>query len=209
MRVNRLAVRDFLIFGFAAYGALWTVVESFGAFFENSEPGGILGYAAIVFFSVVFGIWRCWPKNHIELQIPGSDSSIEITFGDIFKGGSVIVIPVNEYFDGLLGDHVSKKSLHGQFIKNVLGGQSDTFDRLTSNALKSVEPKEHVQRDSGRTSKYPIGTVAKVDINDRRFLTVHDKIIRGNVAEGVLWAMRALSAVGSGPDQTALPCLPH
>ena len=70
MRVNRLAVRDFLIFGFAAYGALWTVVESFGAFFENSEPGGILGYAAIVFFSVVFGIWRCWPKNHIELQIP-------------------------------------------------------------------------------------------------------------------------------------------
>ena len=39
--------------------------------------------------------------------------------------------------------------------------------------------------------------------------TVHDKIIRGNVAEGVLWAMRALSAVGSGPDQTALPCLPH
>ena len=39
--------------------------------------------------------------------------------------------------------------------------------------------------------------------------TVHDKIMRGNVAEGALWAMRALSTAGSGPAQTALPCLPH
>ena len=39
--------------------------------------------------------------------------------------------------------------------------------------------------------------------------TVHDKIMRGNVAEGALWAMRALSKAGSGSAQTALPCLPH
>ena len=170
MRARSWAVWDFLIFGFAAYGALWTVVESYEAFFGDNEPGGILGYTVIVSLSVAFGIWRCWPKSHVELQMPGSDSSIEITFGDIFEGGRVIVIPVNEYFDGLLGDHVAEKSLHGQFIKNILGGQSATFDRLTSDALKSVEPVEHVQRDSGRASKYPIGTVAKVDVNDRRFL---------------------------------------
>ena len=192
IRVSSWAVREFLIFGFAAYGALWTVVESFGAFFGNSEPGGILGYAVIVFLSVAFGIWRCWPRSHVELQMPGSDSSIEIIFGDIFEGGSVIVIPVNEYFDGLLGDHVSEKSLHGQFIRNILGGQSDTFDRLTSNALKSVEPVEHVQRDSGRASKYPIGTVAKVDVNDRRFLLAalsktNIETLTASATAGELW----------------------
>ena len=162
-------VRDFLVYGFAAYGILWAVIEPFGSFFEDSKPKGIYWYCTMVLLSVVSGLWNCWPRNHIELKIPASDSSMRITFGDIFKGEGVVVIPVNEFFDGLLGDHVSTNTLHGFFIKNILGGQSDAFFQLTGNALGSIEA-EKVQRTSGSEEKYPVGTVACVDVNEKRYL---------------------------------------
>ena len=168
MRINKRAVKDFLLYGFAAYGIFWTVIASVNFFFENFKPEGACWFA-IVILSFAIGLWRCWPWEHVKIQIPASDSSIEIRFGDIFEGEGVVVIPVNEYFDGLLGDHVSEKSLHGTFIKDILGGQSSTFFDLTSEALESVEAKE-VQRTSGQVKKYPIGTVAPVDINEKRYL---------------------------------------
>ena len=91
----------------------------------------------------------------------------------VFEDSEVVVISVNEYFDGDLGDHVSKKSLHGQFIRDVLGGQSQAFFNLTYEALKGVAPQEaDVARSSGRRDRYAIGTVARVDVNDRRYLLV-------------------------------------
>ena len=169
--MNKRAVLDFVSFGFAAFGIIWTVLVSFEFFFEGSKPEGAFWYAVMVLVSVASGLWRCRPRQRVKLTIPASDSSIEIKFGDIFEGGGIVVIPVNEYFDGSLGDHVSENSLHGLFIRNVLGGQSDAFFRLTSQALKSVVPEE-VTRESGRGKKYPIGTVASVDINQNRFLLV-------------------------------------
>lgn len=171
MYINKRVVQDFVVFGFFAYGVLWTAVESFGSFFQNHRPEGVYWYAAMVLVSVASGLWRCWPRCHVEIRIPASDSSIEIVFGDIFGGEGVVVIPVNEYFDGSLGDHVSENSLHGQFIKNMLGGQSATFCDLTARALEPASAmSEEVPRSSGRCTKYPIGTVACVDINSRRFL---------------------------------------
>ena len=169
MCMNKRVVQDFFVFGFAAYGVLWTTIVSFGFFFKNSKIEGAYWYVAIVLASVVTGLWRCWPREHVKLQIPASDSSIEIRFGDIFEGVGVVVIPVNEYFDGSLGDHVSENSLHGLFIRDVLGGQSNAFFDLTSEALESAVAT-NVQRESGREKKYPIGTVACVDINQKRFL---------------------------------------
>jgi len=169
VRINRRAVSDFFVYGFAAYGVLSSVFVSFGIFFPNHKPEGAYWYAAILLVSVVTGLSRCWPREHIKLQIPASDSSIEIRFGDIFEDVGIIVVPVNEYFDGSLGDHVSENSLHGLFIRDVLGGQSSTFFDLTSKALESVEAEE-VQRKSGQIKKYPIGTVARVDINQKRYL---------------------------------------
>ena len=169
MHLNKRVFRDFFVFGFAAYGALWTAAEPLGAVLENRKPDGFYWYGAMILASIVSGLWKCRPRDHVEFPIPGSDSRIEIEFGDIFEDGSVVVIPVNEYFDGLLGDHVSENSLHGQFIKNVLGGQDSTFYDLTSKDLESASSEE-VHRKNGRSTKYPIGTVARADVNGKRFL---------------------------------------
>ena len=169
MYMNTRSVKDFFVFGFMSYGIIWTIVDAFGTFFEDRKPEGVYWYVVFVFIPVVFGLLKCRPSSHVELKVPFSDSSVEVTFGDIFEGKEVVVIPVNEYFDGLIGDHVSKSSLHGKFILKFLDGQLDTFERLTDETLKSIESC-YVERESGRTNKYPIGTVAKVDTGGKRFL---------------------------------------
>ena len=157
-------VKDFLLGSFAAYGAVWVVIESISAFFKSIRPEGLIWYSVLLALAAIGGIVHAWLKKRVEFPIPGSDSSLEIRFGDIFEGKAVTVIPVNEYFDGELGDHVSEKSLHGKFIRDILGGQSKTFFDLTSNALANVKPKEAgVARVSGRCDKYAIGTVARLD----------------------------------------------
>ena len=169
--INKRLLKDFLLHGFATYGALWVVAESVGAFFPDVKPEGFGWYAALMVISVARGLWACWPTPRIIFDIPSSDSAFEIRFGDIFKADSVVVIPANEYFDGLLGKHVSEKSLHGQFIKVVLSGECDLFIKRINRSLRSLSVSGvHVERESGQCTQYPIGTVACLDVNDKRFL---------------------------------------
>ena len=147
------------------------VLESLSWFFESTKPGGWFGFGVFLAGAAIGGLYRAWPQERVEFAIPGSSSTFEIKFGDIFDGRAVVVIPVNDFFDGQLGDHVSENSLHGQFINGVLGGQSQSFYALTSQALAGVKPKEEgVARSSGRCNRYAIGTVARVDVADRRYL---------------------------------------
>ena len=171
MSANKRTVRDFILSVIGAYAVLWTIVESIGFFFPESKPEGANWYAYLAFSSILFGLWRCVPKRKITIQMPGSDSTFGIQFGDICEGRGVVVIPVNEYFDSEIGDHVSEHSLHGKVITDILGGQSDTFDRLTYESLdyQNIQYTQ-VEREGGRTRKYPIGTVAKIDTTKGRFL---------------------------------------
>ena len=169
--LRRVRIRDFLLGGFTAYGALWMVVDSLSEFFESAKPGGWAGYSVFLAGAAIGGLYRAWPRRRVEFAIPGSGSTLEIRFGDIFDSGEIVVIPVNDFFDGELGDHVSENSLHGKFIEGVLGGQSQSFYDLTSEALAGVKPKEEgVTRSSGRCNRYGIGTVARVDVASRRYL---------------------------------------
>lgn len=225
--VSWRTVQDFILGGLATYGAIWLLAESIGEFFDSFAPKGWLSYGVILAVAATGGAWRAWPKRRIEFQIPGTDSTVEMRFGDIFACDGIAVISVNEYFDGELGDHVSENSLHGGFIKDVLGGQSSAFFELTSRALKAVVPKEvAVARSSGRCDRYAIGTYARVDVNDRRYLltvlahtdletlkawaTIHDLwACLSGVWEGIRAHSNGMPVsvplIGSGLSGTGLP----
>ena len=156
---------------FEALGVLWTLLRIAERF--SPVAAQKVTWQGIVLPAFAWAIYRAWPRQRIAIPIPGSDSSCEIKFGNIFDGPGVVVIPVNEYFDGELGELVSPKSLHGKFIENMLGGQSETFYSLISKPLRSVSPRPvDVERPSGRQKRYEIGTFAKVDINGKRYLLV-------------------------------------
>lgn len=154
----------FALFAFATYGALWTVIESVGAFIDQLKPTGALAYGTLIAVSVAVGAWKAWPTRRVELSVAGTDSRISVEFGDLFTKQGCVAIQVNEYFDSLIGDHVSLNSLHGKFISGVLGGQSSSFDALVSAALAGV-PHDIVQRATGNTRRYKIGTTASVEGN--------------------------------------------
>ena len=170
--VNRHQICAFLQGYIAAAGVQFSVYVSFAFFLPCLKPEGPYWYGAFLLVAILWGIYRVRQRtNRIEFPIPISDSSLEIKYDNIFDGEGVIVIPVNEYFDGKLNGHVEESSLHGQFIKNVLGGQSESFIGLTRKALASVTTEEtNVARSSGQRDRYAIGTVARVDVNDRRYL---------------------------------------
>ncbi len=158
----------------AASGVFWLVIESINFFSSSMRPDGWIWFCVFLFLAIIWGVRGAWPTKKIEFQIPGSDSWLEIRFGNIFDGNGVVVVPVNEYFDGELGDHVSENSIHGQFISNVLNGISETFFNLTRAALQDVEAEEKgVIRSSGQCDRYEIGTVVPIDIeNHPRYLLV-------------------------------------
>ena len=163
--------KAFLLWAGATYGYLWILVESLGFFFQGISLAGFFWYGVLLISSASVGVWRALPAQRVEISIAASDSSFKIRFGNIFEGEGVIVIPVNEYFDGDLGDHVSTNSLHGKFIASVLGGQSEAFFRLTQAALAEIEPAATgVKRTSGQCTRYPIGTVARMEINQKKYL---------------------------------------
>lgn len=161
-------LRNFLVGGLATYGTLRAVASAFA---EALSPYAAAIHSAAIAVSIASGLWQGTLKTRVTLKSHVSDSSIGIVFGDIFDGDEMVVIPVNEYFDGELGDHVSDRSLHGKFINNILGGKASWFYDLVDHALalKPVRPQKQ-QRNSGRDERYPIGTVISVDVKDKRFL---------------------------------------
>ena len=165
-------VRDFVLGSFATYGVLWAMLEPLTTFLPLAPPEGPRWYAAFVLLSVIGGACLARRTERIEFRIPGSDSRLEIRFGDILEREGIVVIPANEFFDGELGDHVSVESLHGRFIKDVLGGVTQSFYELIAKDLANVEPTQtNVQRPSGgQRVRYPIGTVARADVNEKRYL---------------------------------------
>ncbi len=162
---------DFLLGLSATAAPLWLFIESLSAILPCLTPEGLAWYLAFLALSACGGLWRSWPKKRVEFPIPLSDSRFEIGRGDLFDSRAVAVVPVNEYFDGEIGDHVSENSVHGQFILRVLGGQAKSFFDLTGEALEGTKPAETgVNRRSGQCTRYEIGTVARLDVRSRRYL---------------------------------------
>lgn len=153
------------------FGVAWTVADAI----DNAYPAltidspGRLG--ALVVACLLFGVLRSAPLRSISHRIGGSNSRMTVRFGDLFAEPGVRVIPVNEYFDAELGEHVSAATLHGQIISRLYGGDANRF-------VSDVDPKlpadqaVAVARPDGRTHKYPLGTVVHTKFNGERYLLV-------------------------------------
>lgn len=127
----------------------------------RDEWGVVIYFAWIIFGAVVALVVGRRPK-HLRLYLGSRRVPIVIEAADIFSGDGVKIIPVNEYFDGEVGDHVSISSLHGQFIDRVCKRLPDRWDSILRVGLANVEPVDSVSRSSGRTDQYSIGTWCRV-----------------------------------------------
>lgn len=164
-------IAQYLAFTYGIYSIQWTILEPILGFFTTWKPDGIIAYPIMVMVSVLLPLIYYKKPKDVTIAIPNSSTRIKIYFGDLFKESGSKVIAVNEFFDSEIGDKVSPATLHGKFIKDILGGQSESFDRIVGAVL---EPSKGIQidRPSGKTIKYPIGTTARVTINEQFYFLV-------------------------------------
>ena len=153
--VRRHPIRLLLESG-VGYLALWGLLEPAQAFLQlnlASTPK----FALLVGASLTIGLWRMLPANRASRQIAGTTTSLSIEYADVFDQRGVVAVPVNEFIDCEVGQHVSSASLHGQVIARFYNGDSNAFATATESALGDT-PFDVVQRKSGRTQRFAVGT---------------------------------------------------
>jgi hypothetical protein len=119
--------------------------------------------------ALAIGLWRTIPRSTVRLHLKAIDTKITVGFGDLFESPGVKVVPVNEFFDSDLGDHVAHRSLHGQLISRLFSGHPASFNALVDAELANV-PHDVVSRASGRQKRYFIGTTPMITAGEQPFL---------------------------------------
>jgi hypothetical protein len=158
---------------FLGFTVLWTLLDPALALLP-ALPNKLAGpghYLLLFALSFPIGVWRAMLPGRVRFKIKNTNTLLDISFGDLFKAPGCKVIPVNEYFDSELGDHVSARSLHGQLLRDYFGGHPASFNERVDEDLKT-QASEEVSRPTGRSRRYPIGTTAVVPARDQRFLLV-------------------------------------
>ena len=135
----------------------WKALEPLIKLAVNIKIQGVGYYIAMAIVAMVISGLINRARAKLTIRIRSTNTSVEVTFGNIFPQEGHKVIPVNEFFDSELGDLVSSKSLHGQFIQQILSGRSSMLDDLVDGHA-STTPHKHVPDKRGRTRKFPIGT---------------------------------------------------
>ena len=140
----------------------------------SSVCSRVLIVVAIFIASYIFALIKAVLTRKADYTIGDGRQEITIKFGNIFETaeGSTIVIPVNEYFDTIVdGEIIAPDSLHGQFVKEVFGGDTHTLDDAITNDLKKqgLYPARNNRREKGKLEKYPIGTIAHIEKNGRAY----------------------------------------
>ena len=158
--------RDGVRNGLAAVGGVWTVTEMTTAalpvakVFLEVHGGSYLEFILAI-FSAGF-LFTVKEPLSVSFKIPTTDTSINLQYGDLFEQNANILIGVNEYFDGELGQPVSKSSLHGQLISRNYGGNAGQFRAAVDPQLAAGGFQAVATRTAHPCEAYPIGTTIKV-----------------------------------------------
>lgn len=148
-----------------------SIIASFGKFEPNSFNCAI--YVLLLCF--VYALCRTLiRKKKIQLNI-AENFQLSIEKGNLFQCKGTIVIPVNNYFDTIVGDDIIiPKSIHGQFINNYFLNNRRKLDQYIEESLReqNIEGIIDDKRVSGKTRKYPLGTCAEVKDGGNRYILV-------------------------------------
>ncbi len=152
-----------------AYSVIWTLIESTSYFLPDVKVQGASYYIALLILSLLIACAHAYQRRSVQFSVGQSNTTITVTFGDIFAHAGHLAVAVNEYFDSELGLPVSPNSLHGIVIDRFFGGHPSSFDQLVASDLANTR-SDLVQRTGGKAHRYAIGTTASIRTSSRRFL---------------------------------------
>jgi hypothetical protein len=153
--------RHFSLKSFAFLGGLSTVLQTSSVINPASTVfQGPVVLVAVVVVSLLGGLWWSWPRPIAQI-FSSPNMTISIVKGDMLNETSHLVVGTTDTFDTLLPHIISPKSLQGQVLNTLFGGDQKRLDNDIAAALANVQPVCTVAK-SGKQDKYDIGTVAIV-----------------------------------------------
>ncbi|WP_156747462.1 macro domain-containing protein [Mycobacterium sp. E2462] len=151
-------------------------------------------WSPLVFWASLIGlplaIWRSWPRP-IEETYQTPRTRIRVLKGDLFdQGAEHLVITTCDTFDTAIPNIIALGSVQGQALQRIYNGDAASLDADLTAALTNVAPVATVQK-AGKTSRYPIGTVATIRQPGRNLYFVAITMMsQNNTAQGTpdgLW----------------------
>lgn len=163
---------------FVAMGGLFLLFEAYEVLTNNDLQ---LPFILFIFVSILAGLAYFWIdghflagylKNEVTISSNSFDTNIVIKYGDYFKQQGWKAVAVGDFFDSQVDDDlVSSNSLHGRIIKTFWPDDSCGWQEQVHESLKNVSAST-VQRATGNTKRFPIGTTACAISNCNKFLFV-------------------------------------
>jgi hypothetical protein len=148
--------------------AVWSFDQGLG------HPWWIL--AGIAVLSVGWGLFRAWPPTRVRRQFERPDMIVSIEVGDLFDQDAHLVVGFSDTFDTDTTDSlvINAKSVLGQMLHRIYGGDRERLDRELSTALEDakVESVETTGAKRGKSERFPIGTVAILGPPSRRIFGI-------------------------------------
>jgi hypothetical protein len=148
---------------FGVAGTIWLITEVITRVSKAANDwvtaNGDTYLIGVLIAGAVWFLVYAYERRRITFQVPTTSSYINIKFGNLFDEKSDLLIGVNEFFDGQLGQVVAKTSVHGQFITNVFNGDETRFRAAVMAALNGV-PSTPTARPSQPSDAYAMGITA-------------------------------------------------
>ncbi|MGH3640820.1 MAG: macro domain-containing protein [Mycobacterium sp.] len=165
------------------------------------------GYLLIVLCAIglPLTIWWSWPRP-IEETYDIPNTTIRIVKGDLFAEQGHLVIGTCDTFDTATPHIIARDSLQGIALERLYNNDVTRLDADLDAALSQATPVGSIPKD-GKTTRYPLGTVAVLDHPTRHlYFVAYTEMDQNNNAQGTpdglwvslnsLWASIARSANG-------------
>jgi hypothetical protein len=155
----------------SSFGSLWLIVE-IGTYFLGEKSQIIIWlknqWCVFLILGIFIAIILSKPKLTISSKLNNRDITIEVTVGNFFKQNGALVISSNTTFDTHISKElISKKSIQGQFTKQLYYDNETQIDRDISVALENIKPEILTGKRIGKNKKYPIGTTIRLSPKDK------------------------------------------
>ena len=154
----------------AVVGGIWLFVDilsTLKVFDKEKLPFWYL--IPITLIGLIIVIISRRPVKKITYKYPGQDLKIEVRIDNLFDVPGQKIISTNTTFDtDIASGIISPNSLQGQFTEKFFPGNVPALDAELNKGLRGL-PMTQVQKQSGKTDRYDLGTTVKLNLSGQFF----------------------------------------
>jgi antiphage defense system Thoeris ThsA-like protein len=156
-----------------AFGALSAIVSAVDIVFGSTIRGSWTTTAVLLASSLGWGLIGSQLRRGVRRTFKHPATRIQVVVGNLFDQPGQLVIGFTDTFDTDTTDDriINMRSLQGQLLHRLYGGERDRLDRDLTEALSGQTPhivESVTDKRIGKRERYRVGTVAVLPVGRTR-----------------------------------------